>query len=154
MKPQIRLSILLMLMVLLITACVVQQEKTEVLATPVASQGKAVEDQAGLIDALQAAGAEVEPGEPVDQAFFSVNGQILKVNGADVQVFEYESTEAMEEDVAQVAPDGGSIGTTMVTWVATPHFYKSGRALILYVGDDATILDLLKGALGEQFAGR
>jgi hypothetical protein len=60
----------------------------------------------------------------------------------------------MEADAAQVAPDGGSIGTSMVTWVATPHFYKTGRILVLYVGDDQAILDLLEGALGPQFAGR
>ena len=34
-------------------------------------------------------------------------GQIIKVNGADVQVFEYESAEAMEGDASKVAPDGG-----------------------------------------------
>lgn len=154
MKLQIHLSMILTLTVMLVAACSPQQQATEVPATPVVSHGGPVEDQVSLIDALRAAGAEVELGETVEQVFFSVTGQILKVNGADVQVFEYESPEAMEEDAAQVAPDGGSIGTSMVTWVATPHFYKAGRVLVLYVGDDAPILDLLKGVLGEQFAGR
>lgn len=122
---------------------------------PIASShGGAVEDQVSLMDALRAGGAEVEPGDVVEQAFFSVTGQILKANGADVQVFEYESAEAMEADAAQVSSDGGSIGTSMVMWVESPHFFKSGRVLVLYVGEDAAILDLLKGALGEQFAGR
>ncbi|HLF73123.1 MAG TPA: hypothetical protein VI524_02165 [Anaerolineales bacterium] len=154
MKSLIRLSTILALMGLLAAACGPQQAEAENPATPVVSHGGAVEDQVSLIDALRAAGAEVEPGDAVEQAFFSVSGQIIKVNGQDVQVFEYESAEAMETDAAQVAPDGGSIGTSMVTWVATPHFFKSGRILVLYVGDDAAILDLLKGALGEQFAGR
>ncbi|MBI3158391.1 MAG: hypothetical protein HYZ26_02180 [Chloroflexi bacterium] len=111
-------------------------------------------DQAGLIEALGAAGAEVDLGEPVEQAFFSMTGQILSVNGADVQVFEYASAEDMEADAALVAEDGGSVGTSMITWVATPHFFKSGRVLVLYVGDDAAVLELLLGVLGEQFAGR
>jgi hypothetical protein len=42
----------------------------------------------------------------------------------------------------------------MVTWVAAPHFYQAGRILVLYVGDDPAILELLEGALGPQFAGR
>jgi hypothetical protein len=113
-----------------------------------------VEDQASLITALEASGATLETGEPVTQAFFSPEGNIIKVNGADVQVFEYESTEAMENEASQVAPDGGSIGTTMVTWIDTPHFYKAGRIIVLYVGSDATVLDLLENALGAQFAGR
>lgn len=76
------------------------------------------------------------------------------MNGADVQVFEYENEEAMESEASQVAPDGGSIGTTMVTWVETPHFYKAGRIIVLYVGSDESVLDLLEQVLGQQFAGR
>ena len=113
-----------------------------------------VEDQASLIEALRASGANIELGEPVDQIFFTVRGQIIDVNGADVQVFEYESAEVMQADAAQVAPDGGSIGTSMVTWISTPHFYQAGRILVLYVGDDPAIIELLEGALGPQFAGR
>jgi hypothetical protein len=41
----------------------------------------------------------------------------------------------------------------MMMWMATPHFFKSGSLLVLYVGDDAEILDLLKDSLGDQFAG-
>lgn len=114
----------------------------------------AVEDRAGLIEALRAAGAQVEPNEPVSQVFLAAEGQIIKVNDADVQVFEYDSPGAMEADAAQVAPDGGSVGTTMITWIATPHFFKSGRILVLYIGEDVEILNLLEGALGAQFAGR
>src|SRR3990172_3969586 len=36
-----------------------------------------------LIDALRAAGATVESGGPIRQPFFSVEGQIIKVNGTD-----------------------------------------------------------------------
>ncbi len=113
-----------------------------------------IEDQASLIEALRVSGATIELGEPVDQIFFTVRGQIIRVNGADVQVFEYESAEAMQADAAQVAPDGGSIGTSMITWISTPHFYQAGRILVLYVGDDPAIIELLEGALGPQFAGR
>lgn len=119
-----------------------------------ATEVPAVEDKAGLTAALQAAGATVETDEPVSQAFFSPEGSIIKVNGADVQVFEYESVEAMKEEASQVALDGGSIGTTMVTWVDTPHFYKAGRIIVLYVGSDGMVVDLLEEALGPQFAGR
>jgi hypothetical protein len=113
-----------------------------------------VEDRASLIAALEASGATVEVGESITQAFFIPEGSILKVNGADVQVFEYESAEAMENEASQVAPDGGSIGTSMVTWMDTPHFYKAGRIIVLYVGSDETILNLLESVIGPQFAGR
>jgi hypothetical protein len=155
MKNQIPI-VLLMMFGLVVSACGKISRPTPPAAPsePLATESPAVEDKASLISALQASGATVETGEPVSQAFFSPEGSIIKVNGADVQVFEYESAEAMENEAAQVSSDGGSIGTTMVTWVATPHFYKAGRIIALYIGSDAEVLDLLKAALGPQFAGR
>jgi len=145
----------LLVVAMLFAACAPRSQATDVPdAGPTTSHGGTVEDYVSLVDALREAGAEVLPGETVEQAFFSVRGQIIKVNGADVQVFEYESAEAMEADASQVAPDGGSIGTSMVMWVEAPHFFKAGRVLVLYVGEDAAILDLLKSVLGKQFAGR
>ena len=57
-------------------------------------------------------------------------------------------------DADQVASDGSSIGGQVMMWMATPHFYKSGKLIVLYVGDEAAITTLLAGALGPQFAGR
>lgn len=37
--------------------------------------------------------------------------------------------------------------------MATPHFYRSGNVIALYVGDDAATLAALERALGPQFAG-
>jgi hypothetical protein len=65
-----------------------------------------------------------------------------------------ESTEAMEAEASQVAPDDGSIGTSMVTWIDSPHFYKTGHIIVLYVGNDAATLELLEQVIGPQFAGR
>ncbi|MEW5829689.1 MAG: hypothetical protein AB1846_12420 [Chloroflexota bacterium] len=145
MKTRLFHTCSLLLFALLVTACG---------GRAAASDGSPVEDLAGLDEALRDAGATVEMGEPVEQAFFAVPGQILRVNGADVQVYEYETAEAMEADAALVAPDGGSVGTSMVTWVAAPHFYKSGRILVLYVGEDGAVIELLERLLGSQFAGR
>lgn len=116
--------------------------------------GRQVEDRAGLITALKAAGAQVETGDPISQPFFTPEGQTLLLNGDEIQVFEYESSQALESEAAQVAADGGSVGTTMIDWLAPPHFYKSGRILVLYIGDDPAILDLLSQLLGPQFAGQ
>jgi hypothetical protein len=129
-------------------------EPTLTLPPETTSHGNPISGYVELVDALRAAGATVEPSEPVTQVFFTPEGNIIKVNGADVQVFEYESAEDMENEASQVEPDGGSIGTTMVTWMDTPHFYKAGRIIVLYVGSDETVLDLLESTLGPQFAGR
>jgi hypothetical protein len=164
MKSQI-LTVLLLMFTLVVSGCAGNSAGNTTATSPAApteppatespaTESPAVEDHHSLVAALEASGATVETGEPISQAFFSPEGSIIKVNGADVQVFEYESAEAMESEASQVAPDGGSIGTTMVTWIDPPHFYKAGRIIVLYVGSDEAVLDLLEKALGPQFAGR
>ena len=145
------LPVLLLMFGLIVVGC-----GNGVTAAPTiaSTESPVVEDQATLIAALKAAGATVEVGDSITQDFFRPEGHIIKVNGADVQVFEYESAAAMENEASQVAPDGGSIGTSMVSWMDAPHFYKTGRIIALYVGGDQTILDLLNMVLGPQFAGQ
>ena len=113
-----------------------------------------VQDQASLIAALQATSATAEIADTVFQDFFSPEGSLVRVNGVDIQVFEYESAEAMEQEAAQVAPDGGSVGTSMMMWMDAPHFYKTGRIIVLYVGSDENMLNLLRQVIGDQFAGQ
>jgi hypothetical protein len=151
-------SILLILglaFVFLVSAC--RQSATPTVSStqfPSRVDKASVEDKASLVAALQAAGVTVEISDSILQDFFSVEGQTVKLNGTEVQVFEYENAENMEKDAVKVSPDGGSIGTSMVDWIDTPHFYKAGRIIVLYVGSDQAVLDLLNKVLGPQFAGR
>lgn len=144
------LSVLLLTFGVLLSAC---GNAPAASASNPSPEPATVEDQASLVAALEAAGATIASGDPISQPFFSVEGNIIKVNGADVQVFEYENAEEMELESSQIAPDGSSNATTMITWMDTPHFYKSGRIIALYVGSDETILSLLEKVIGPQFAG-
>ena len=117
------------------------------------SHGGPVTDYVSLVDALRTQGATVEPGDDVSQPFFTVEGRVIRANSQGVQVFEYADKAAADAEAELVAPDGSSVGTSMVSWVAPPHFYKVGRLIVLYVGDDATTIDLLETVLGSQFAG-
>ena len=122
--------------------------------TPVVAHGGPVQDYVSLVDALRAQGATVEPAGEVRHAFFSPTGQLITVNGADVQVFEYPDARAAEAAAAQIAPDGSAVGTSMITWVGPPHFYHKEKLLVLYVGEAAATRQALEAVLGAQFAGR
>lgn len=156
------LLIILLLTSYAISGCESQSptSTSEAVEQPIANQTSApthapkVEDQASLLLGLQTAGATTELVDTVIQDFFTPEGSSIKVNGANIQVFEYENAEAMEREASQVAPDGGSVGTSMMMWVDTPHFYKAGRIIVLYIGNNASILKLLDNAIGPQFAGR
>jgi hypothetical protein len=39
-------------------------------------------------------------------------------------------------------------------WIDKTHFYKAGRIIVLYLGTDQAILDLLNKVIGPQFAGQ
>jgi hypothetical protein len=143
MKSNLYLPLMILLAaVLILTACGGQ---------PASAQGYGT---AEFLEDLRAKGVEAETGDPIEQAFFSVIGSTVNFNGESVQVFEYESAETMESDAVLIDAEGSSIGTSMVSWVATPHFHKKGRILVLYIGDNTETLELLESVLGRQFAGR
>ena len=123
-------------------------------AQPRKSQGGPVTDYASLIDGLRAGGASVKPEGEVDQPFLSVSGTMIKLHGEDVQVFQYSNAAAVEAQAARVSRDGSAVGTTKIHWIGPPHFYRQGRLLVLYVGDEEKVLKALEAVLGRQFAGK
>ena len=118
----------------------------------VTSQGDENGGLANLVDVLRAAGANVEPAGDVDQPFFSVGGQVLLVDGGEVQVFEYPDAAVAEAEAALISPNASSVGTSMISWLSTPHFYVLDRVIVLYVGDDQAVVHVLNEVLGQPVA--
>ncbi|MCI0395951.1 MAG: hypothetical protein L0322_13575, partial [Chloroflexi bacterium] len=112
-----------------------------------------VANYGSLLEALEKAGATVELTGEVNQPFFAVSGRNIQVNGLDVQVFEYPSEAEAEADAALISSDGFEIGTTIVEWIGTPHFYQRGKVIVLFVGDDADLLSLLDNVLCDEITG-
>ena len=116
-----------------------------------------------LIARLRHAGATVVPTNDVSQPFLDVPGHIVKVNNEQIQVYEYASVSDAYAEASHISPDGstftnnsanaGSTSNTVVDWAMPPHFYKKGRVLVIYVGTNNQMLQLLTKVLGAQFAG-
>ena len=94
--------------------------------------------------------------------YFAPHGQLLTVNGEDIQAFEFGSAEEADAAVGGVSATELSIVTTMadgtqrasmITWAVPPHFYKAGKLVVLYVGCDGDVIDALQETMGPQFAG-
>jgi hypothetical protein len=113
-----------------------------------------VTDYASFIDKLRAAGVSVEAAGEVEQPFLSVAGKMIKLYDEDVQVFQYSSAAEMEAQAATISRDGMAVGTRRIFWIGPPHFFKQGRLLVLYVGDEGKVLKALEAVLGRQFAGQ
>lgn len=123
-------------------------------STPPTSHGGPVKDYVSLVDHLRGVDATVVPTGSVTQPFFSVPGQVITVNGEQVQVYEYVNEDDANADAARISPDGGTVGNTMVDWIAPPHFYKKGQLIVLYVGTNTSVMKILEMTLGSQVAGR
>lgn len=52
-----------------------------------------------------------------------------------------------------VSEDGTEIGTSIIRWIDVPHFYTKGKIIVLYLGQNPEITNLLESLLGAQFAG-
>jgi len=117
------------------------------------SHGGPVRDHVSLVDTLRAQGLTVEPTGPVTQPFFSAPGQILHVNGQDIQVFEFEDAASANSKAKDISPDGMSVGNTAIQWINPPHFFSTGKIIVLYLGSDPTLLRQLEVAMGKQIAG-
>jgi hypothetical protein len=116
-----------------------------------------VEAQPGISDlnsfvaALENAGATVERGDPVQDSFFQTSGIFLKVNGQDVQVFEFADEAARQAAAATIMANGFIVGNAALDWIGQPYFFSTGRLIVLYVGKDAAddTLTLLQNTLGQ-----
>ena len=110
-------------------------------------------DTQGFMDALVSVGATVGQEGEVEQPFFSVPGLVIMVNSETVQVFEYLDAVQADAEAAQVAPDGSTVGTSMASWVGPPHFYRAEQLIVLYVGENQSVIESIETVLGPQFAG-
>jgi len=144
---KLALALLLLALVATSISCAASQSTDEVETSPVRTLDE-------LITALHNNGATVESLDTISQPFFAPEGQVISVNGFQVQVFEYPNEEDTSSAAGTISSDGSSVGTTMVSWVEPPHFFKSGNLIVLYVGEESSILEALHEILGPQIAGR
>jgi hypothetical protein len=114
-----------------------------------ATPGPDAFDLDDVLGALWAAGlAAEETGQPIEQPFLDVPGQIVDVEGEDLQVYIYSSADEREADL-RIAPDGSPDPgpTTLVDWVANPHAYGVRNVLALFVSDDEALATAIERGL-------
>lgn len=91
---------------------------------------------------LNATGATLKLGDTVENDYLSVTGQILSINGEEVQFYTYNSAEDVDLQASQI-PDTADPEDR-------PHVYLMGRMLVFYTGGDPGVRDLLEDVLGAR----
>jgi hypothetical protein len=158
-----RVLLVACLLPLLVTACGVRQVYTEP-GPPMwpSPTGTATFDYHAFVDALKAAGVTAplveEGGAPLlnrDVRVYQVElggsglGQGTRFDGVVVQVYEYPDQALQQADVGQISPSGSPIGDRMVSWVDQPNFWGRGRLIVLYVGREPAVIQLLDQVMGD-----
>ena len=112
-----------------------------------------VHDFDSFIDALEKKGITAEVVEILKDSSFSVPTIVVSVNEENIQIYEFPSATDAQNAALLVSEDGTQIGTSVIRWIDTPHFYTQGEIIVLYVGHTQEMLNLLDSLLDEQFAG-
>lgn len=73
---------------------------------------------------------------------------MLRVDGEDLQLFEYPSKAKAQEDIKTVTPEE-QFNTISALWIATPHFYRTDTMIIISVGDTESIVNALDDVVGS-----
>jgi hypothetical protein len=118
-----------------------------------------VTDYSSFKQAMETAGFTVLPGgrTGLPASLLAVHGQQVLIDGVTASLFEYPTERALDVVRSAIAPRGDEIptadgGTAIINW-DPPHFYGSGKLLVLYFGDRQRALEALETLLGPQFAG-
>jgi hypothetical protein len=142
--------------VLLVAGVLVQACGSTPTEAPKGTELPGPETQA-LATALEREGASVALAEAMPASahpYFSTPAARYVVNGESLYFFEYATVGSAQAEASRIAPDGASVGTSQVSWVSDPHFYRDGPVVALYVGRQASTLSLLQKVLGRQIAGK
>jgi hypothetical protein len=91
-------------------------------------------------------GATLDLGDAVQQDYLTVPGQILMINGEEVQIYTYNSAEEVELQSSQIPANEDP--------EEQPHFYRLGSMLVRYAGTDTAVRDLLEDVLGARAVGQ
>lgn len=113
-----------------------------------------------LRDELHAQGASVQEDGQASQSLLNGVDHSLTVDGVGLDVFEYWTVAGARLDAARISRGGHSISMGIGSWGASlyfiepPHWFYSGRVIVLIAGSNTGVLALLRSDLGPQIAGQ
>jgi hypothetical protein len=108
-----------------------------------------ITDKASVIAALQKAGITLTSAGLADAPYLSTPTEAF--NGGTFQIAEYADEAAAARDAGKIQPDG-TVPGKMISWLGQPHFYRAGRVILVYIGNDPALLTPLEAILGKPFA--
>jgi hypothetical protein len=94
-----------------------------------------------------------QPRQGVKPIFPRGTLSLITLDGGSLQAYEYPDEATAQADASAISPDGRSIRGETIAWAATPRFYRTGKLIVVYLGEDDDVIDALEELADEPFAG-
>lgn len=145
MRPKLNLWMIAVMLLLALVACggeAIGEGDSSGVARP------------AFLNEWESGGATIVSGSQTAATLFEgANGQTYLINDNELQVYEFDSPAAAASAAATISPDGGMINNAAVRWAGAPYFFLQDNYIILYVGSDFGMFEMLRGSFGTAFAG-
>jgi len=102
-----------------------------------------------LKSSLQQAGVTIREGDKIPADLFNIQGQVLFINGGEIEVYEFQSQKEREIISGGIKAEGRVVEGEMIPWDTRPTVWGSGSLIVLYRGYDGGIILLLSGLIGD-----
>ena len=85
------------------------------------------------------------------KSLLSVENDDYTINGDRLSIYEYDESakSTLEGDLKSITDNGMMINGNKTSWTKAAHIYKKGRLVVIYDGNNESILTTLKDILGE-----
>lgn len=86
---------------------------------------------------------------PIQQPFFSQAGEIILINGQQVQVFQFPSANEQKQAVGQIPRKGTPVAGTPVVQTEPLRVWSGGKLIALYSGQNPQVISFLNAVFGQ-----
>ncbi len=122
-----------------------------------ACAGSGVRTHQDLADALRDRNiervSENEEAEKIASPLFEPLGYAIRVQRDEIQTYAYGSASKAEEAMEKIDNNGMPKDQPGWQWEDTPHFFRNGHFIAIYLGKDPKVTAALEEILGPQIAG-
>lgn len=122
-----------------------------------------VQDYASFISYIKDLGLGVGSETKAYSDIYSGNITEVIVNGETMYLIEYSSEDEMSKRASEISPNASTIEKTLadgskqtinIEKSSIPtHYFKKGKIILIYAGNNESILKILEEIFGQQFAG-
>ncbi len=87
------------------------------------------------------------------QPYFDADSYRLQISGETIQILIFSNPLGAFLATLSVSADGQVIAGQTINWTQSPHFYWRRQHIVIYVGENIEIIQIIESIMGLQFAG-